>query len=153
MRTADVYSKAARVVVWLGPESGDTAVAIEYIKTVASHIEVNWAMQTMKSISDDATWADESTKLNITSQEMTALEHFLLRSWFERLWIWQEIKLASSIVIVMCGQQAILWPDIRNMALCIFVKPVPGVLANSCIYTETDNIHFAIKLSMLNFRT
>jgi hypothetical protein len=36
------------------------------------------------------------------------------RSWFERLWIWQEIRLANSDAIIMCGHDRILWKDFRT---------------------------------------
>jgi hypothetical protein len=52
-RMADIYSKAARVVVWLGPESADTSIAMAYVEKVVSKVEVDWIAYEMRSLSDD----------------------------------------------------------------------------------------------------
>lgn len=122
LRMADIYSKAARVIVWLGPESEDGAGAIGFLKTVASHIKVDWFNHIMISVSHDATWTDRRINLQITNKQERALERFLARPWFERLWIWQEIRLAPPNSIVMYGYQTILWQDVRSAAFCIYNK-------------------------------
>lgn len=40
-RIANIYSKARRVVVWLGPESHDTSITIECLTIIHSNIDVD----------------------------------------------------------------------------------------------------------------
>lgn len=40
-RMADIYSSAAKVVIWLGPEADNSTAAIESSKTLASKIHVD----------------------------------------------------------------------------------------------------------------
>jgi hypothetical protein len=41
-RMADIFSKATRVVVWLGPASDDSSLAIDILEVISSHITVDW---------------------------------------------------------------------------------------------------------------
>lgn len=51
-RMADIYSKAGRVLIWLGPESDDSDIAIDCIEEISSNIEVNWTLYTIRSTTD-----------------------------------------------------------------------------------------------------
>lgn len=42
-------------------------------------------------------------------EEIEALVHLLLRPWFRRLWIRQEIQLASSAAVMTCGHRQVAW--------------------------------------------
>ena len=43
-------------------------------------------------------------------------------SWFERLWIWQEIQLANSRAAVVCGKYQIEWQCLRKAMICLYSK-------------------------------
>lgn len=124
LRMVDIYAEATRVVVWLGPESDDSAVAIDCINRIASHIEVDWLKQTMRPRGEGScTWADRKAFLPFDVSQMTAITMFLSRPWFERIWIWQEIRLASQEAIAICGRRSILWQSVSQAALCMWQKP------------------------------
>ena len=46
----------------------------------------------------------------------------LNRSWFQRLWIVQEIRLANGEAVVLCVYETIRWGTLRNTALCLQIK-------------------------------
>lgn len=113
---ADVFRLAERVVVWIGPEADDSAYAMQLLTDLDSNIEVDWLRKTMRASSTgnpEPQWADTSEILPYEEREMSALATLLDRSWFERLWVCQEIRLAKS-AILMYGQDVISWQSFRN---------------------------------------
>ncbi|KAF8849413.1 HET-domain-containing protein, partial [Acephala macrosclerotiorum] len=124
-RMADIYSNAGRVIVWLGPESEDSDIAIDCIEEVASHVEVNWSIYAMHSKTDSTHWADGNVPAPFDTHEYLALSNFLGRNWFERLWIWQEVLLSSHDPVVVCGNRSLAWDAIRSAMLCLIRKPLP----------------------------
>ncbi|KAF4633797.1 hypothetical protein G7Y89_g4314 [Cudoniella acicularis] len=113
-RMADIYSKAARVVVWLGLASETTSMAIICFDTIASHIDVNWPKLEIRALSVDRSWADLETAPPFDRDACLAILEFLGHQWFERLWIYQEIRLAAEGAILMCGYQTIQWTSFRK---------------------------------------
>jgi hypothetical protein len=51
---------------------------------------------------------------------MASIDSLLGRSWFERLWIWQEVHLANPQAIVMYGNKVILWREIKTAIFCLY---------------------------------
>jgi hypothetical protein len=94
-RMADIYQSASRVIVWLGPESHDSTLAIECCEKLSSNIIVDWDLQTMSPVSTDTSWADKNEDLPCNNVESIAICNLLRRDWFTRLWIWQEVNLAK----------------------------------------------------------
>jgi hypothetical protein len=120
-----IYKLADRVVVWLGPEGDDSTYALELIDSLASKVEVDWVTWDLKPSylgEDEPDWADESKYLPYEARELCALNHLIHRSWFERLWIQQEIHLAKPGAIVMCGFTTISWEAIRIANSCLYIK-------------------------------
>jgi hypothetical protein len=58
----------------------------------------------------------------LTSEVWSAIDNLLQRQWFERLWIWQEIQLANSDAIVVCGEREMLWREFRKAIICLLTK-------------------------------
>jgi hypothetical protein len=90
-RMTDIFPKAKRVIVWLGPAADDSSLALETMTQLASKIDVDWIAQSMKPTSLDASdqhWADVTATVPYNPQIRYALGTLILRPWFERLWIW-----------------------------------------------------------------
>jgi Heterokaryon incompatibility protein (HET) len=98
-RMADIYSLASQVIVWLGLESQDSAAAIKCCQRISSHVKVYWALQTMSSLFAETHWADENIMLPFNEDQLIAVCKLLNREWFRRLWIWQEVRLAKSVIV------------------------------------------------------
>jgi len=56
------------------------------------------------------------------------------------VWIWQEIRLANSEAIIMCGSCIITWPTFRNAILCLFNKTYPAGTVSSSYYRRRKGI-------------
>jgi hypothetical protein len=104
-RMRDIYTLAARVVVWLGVEEQNSTYALQLMSTLSSKIEVDWLLAAMKPSmlgEGEPDWTDRSKPLPYEGKELDAIYSLLHRSWFERLWIRQEIRLASKRSIIVC---------------------------------------------------
>ena len=124
-RMVDIYSKAVRVVVWLGPESDDSSLAMGCFDKIASKVKVDWTTLSMSAITHKVHWGDITTRSPLEQHEMLAINHLIYRSWFERLWIWQEVILASEHTQVMCGTRTTLWNSLRATIFWLYVKRRP----------------------------
>lgn len=117
-RMADIYALANRVLVWLGPESYDSALALKSLRDVGSEVTVDWDLRTCRTTSGGKGPESESTNDLLTSQfdKSTWISIFslLIRPWFGRLWIWQEVRLAKNGVQVFCGSGELPWEFFCN---------------------------------------
>jgi hypothetical protein len=127
-RMADIFKLAERVLVWLGPERDNSSFALKILRTLSTKVDVDLIRLDMKP-SDDAKsngethWSDMSVALPYTSKELIPVHHILQRSWFERLWIRQEVRLAYRAVVI-CGFDIIPWQDFRNAVYCLQNKQI-----------------------------
>jgi hypothetical protein len=106
-RMADIYSKATRVVVWLGPASADSSMAIAFFNTICSKIAVDWQTYALRPTSPDTWWADVNFPVPLDQALSNSILSLLNRPWFDRLWIWQEVRLSvvtRQFVGVLCAR-------------------------------------------------
>jgi hypothetical protein len=101
---SEVYRKAQRVIVWLGP--GDSTSEL--------------AMTTLNAI-DKFSKRDYTRKFESLfgqGEVGEALVAFVNRPYFSRMWIVQEIILARQIIIY-CGVRSVLWSKLSILLDCI----------------------------------
>lgn len=91
-----IYSKARQVVAWLGPSYSGSDEAMKYLARPATY----W--QTKKNF--DRIWVKPVG---------AAIRGICTRSYWTRLWIFQELKLAQRIAL-MCGDKVISWDSFQN---------------------------------------
>ncbi|KAH8592935.1 heterokaryon incompatibility protein-domain-containing protein [Bisporella sp. PMI_857] len=131
-RMGDIYKLADRVVVWLGPEENGSSIAMGLLENLASMIEVDLLTGYMEPSAvaiDEPEWANLRTPLPWTKQEWKAVLNFLFRSWFERIWIQQEIRLGDkSKSVIQCGFEQMQWSALRSTIVCLHCKPKPDDL-------------------------
>lgn len=142
-RMAAIYSKAAQVLVWLGPQSDDSPLVFDLIENIAKHVKIDEITTGLVAISNEVVWADTTLPLSLTETEAFALYTFIHRPWFERLWVWQEVKLATSSVLVLCGNKIILWPDLCVAVSCLFCKGFSGL-------PEINSTEYNMRLGILH---
>jgi hypothetical protein len=122
---ANIYSMAKRVVVWLGEEGENSTIALQTLERLSTKVEVSYNHRTMKPASTQASeshWADRGVRLPFPELEWSAVCDLLGRPWFERLWVWQEIRLANQDAILTCGYDSIEWKTFRNAVFCFYMK-------------------------------
>ena len=110
-RMAAVYSMASQVIVWLGLESQNSTLGLRAIDRLGSQLRVDWGTFVITSVStgeiitqvdelfDDGTWESVGDVLS--------------RPWFDRLWIWQEVRLAREAYL-LCGNEGMPWESLRK---------------------------------------
>jgi hypothetical protein len=130
-RMADIFTKASRVVVWLGPESSDSSVAMDCFHTISKNVEVDSVRGTIRALSDETHWAEKNQMLPFSAAQYWSMYRLLQRSWFERLWIWQEVRLGSRNTFVKCGAKEILWRSMCTAVFCLFTKAKHPEFADS----------------------
>lgn len=124
-RMGDVFCLADQVIVWLGVDDTTSTHAIQLLHSIASRTEVDWITSTVKPISrDDVDWADILDARSYRGQDMFAIYSLVMRPWFERLWVQQEIHSKRNAILV-CGFDTLSWHDFRKAVFCIASKLEP----------------------------
>jgi len=122
-RMADIYSRAARVLIWLGPEAQDSSRALSCLEHVASKVWYDWNLQELSATTEELHWADKNAEIPLAEEDWIAIYHLINRPWFERLWIRQEVQLASEDPALMCGHHTTSWMSLCHAVACIWAKP------------------------------
>ena len=122
-RMAQIYTQSQRVVVWLGEASSDSKLALDSLCHLGRQNVItksnfgfrapgaehpNWWLPSYDIPFDDETWKAISSLLN--------------RAWFQRLWVFQEIQLASPRAVLQCGHDEGSWAEVRASILCLKEK-------------------------------
>ena len=125
---SDIYARAERVVVWLGPASDGSTSAIKLILDVGAVVSVSLGQlhNVLSKARAGQPWMKHQKSLVTRNPEQfAAIYRLLARSWFKRLWIRQEIHLGAKNVrhnaILMCGSKSILWTLFSKGVLCCIV--------------------------------
>ncbi|VUC35364.1 unnamed protein product [Clonostachys rosea] len=123
-RMATIYKEATRVVVWLGPESESSVLAIKTLAFLGQQIVMTmdkWSFTAPGATEID--WCYNATLLPYDKKTWRAINSLLQRSWFSRVWIVQEIQLAKDAVL-RCGHDEMAWVEFRRAILALWGKSV-----------------------------
>ncbi|RWA08173.1 hypothetical protein EKO27_g6931 [Xylaria grammica] len=100
-RMGSLYSKAERVIVWMGDNRDEDYQALE-------------SLVKLQGPSEELSAWDAS----IYDEVCSGINNFLKRPWFTRAWIIQELVLGHKVSI-MCGKSEIGWDEfIRGISEC-----------------------------------
>ncbi|KAL8672570.1 MAG: hypothetical protein Q9168_002975 [Polycauliona sp. 1 TL-2023] len=127
-KMGDIYSNADQVIVWLGPQSSDSELAIDTLEMLGTRIEVDWETRIIRgadsSDRDDTSSPNWHKDLNFNDKTWYSFLNLMQRSWFQRLWIWQEVLLAQEAKL-QCGHQTLDWNDFRKAILALASQERP----------------------------
>ena len=90
-----IYECATRTLVWLGPSSPDSDIAMKLLSHVA------------KSFNPDE-YVAKSLMHRADQHKWEAVARLISRPWFRRVWIRQEVAIAQDIKI-LCGSKVLRW--------------------------------------------
>ncbi|KAI9746070.1 MAG: hypothetical protein M1818_000751 [Claussenomyces sp. TS43310] len=93
-----IYAKATQVLVWLGRHKDDSELAIKFMREAFTH-------------PDPREWLDNTVGDQRYLAHWTALVYLLGRRYWSRIWIVQEIAVASNIKL-LCGSSFFNWEQI-----------------------------------------
>ena len=126
-----IYKLAQRVIIWLGPSTQSTALAVETLNYLGFQLEVSRRQARYRAPgAEEPEWFRATTYLPYDEAKWQAIHDFLQYPWFERLWVWQEVQHANSHAIVVCGSYCIDWQCLRKALICLYTKdelPYPGL--------------------------
>ena len=116
-KMGDVYHTARKVIIWLGPASDDSGIAVRSLQEISAMIEVDWNTGTMRpKTRADANWANTQLPWMWDDKTSESVENLLQAPWFNRLWIWQEVLLSRTAEIYV-GHETLPWSDFRKAIL------------------------------------
>ncbi|KAH7385119.1 heterokaryon incompatibility protein-domain-containing protein, partial [Cadophora sp. MPI-SDFR-AT-0126] len=102
-----IYSKAVAVTVWLGPEGGDSEIAMDGFacRETQRRLEERKIWHPMSSNPCGCHAGDFKTE-----PPTTGVHELLRRPWFRRVWVLQEVAAAKELFIA-CGDVAVRAED------------------------------------------
>ncbi|KAK3112434.1 hypothetical protein LTR53_011296 [Teratosphaeriaceae sp. CCFEE 6253] len=112
-----IYGRAALVLIWLGPADAGTPTACALLADWGARTAVDWSTGGTHQIDDAA-----SSIVHIEEADRDDIYALLAKPWFTRLWIRQEVQLASHAVL-LCGRCTIPWPAFRNAIALLNLFP------------------------------
>ena len=89
-----IYKSARRVYIYVGEEDLHGRLAMSYLQAIEKR-EIQFDTPT-------------------TQQELVALEDFLARPWFTRIWVLQEVYQAKEPILI-CGDLRVSWAAIQTL--------------------------------------
>jgi len=125
---AHIYSGATRVVVWLGDIDSDTGSALEMISHCAEAFELRNNSAQRPDVNSNHIQLSYGLP-SIIDPKWKSLGTFLLRPWFKRAWVVQEVALANE-VIFHCGTIVVPWERVLKAMMGIFSLDLGDLVAN-----------------------
>jgi hypothetical protein len=138
----DTFRFAKRVIVWLGPEEDNSHYALTKMDTLGLNVKVDWGLESVHS---------PYRILDFLSIDFHAIWLLLRRGYFARLWVRQELHLASE-AIVHCGRTVVPWENFSNAIFCVYWSPQPARLSSISQREWTEGLNIAYNLCR-NVRT
>ena len=109
-RMPDIYRSAKGVIAWLGPESSTSPLAMKIIVHIGSEITIDFKQLKLNLTSDSYhSFKHFHESLQLDKKAYRAIRELLDRSWFERLWILQELYLGRDRMHMLCGFERTSW--------------------------------------------
>jgi hypothetical protein len=126
-----IYAQAQRVVGWLGSHDKDSHLAFDLLLVLGRSHEVQpdreWRRAADAVMKDGHVYKMENL-FNPTLRPVQAVALLVQRPWFHRLWIVQEVALASSLEL-RCGNSSIsgdvFFDAIRMLCSVVSDPPMP----------------------------
>lgn len=104
----DIFKSAVQVYAWLGPGDLESRLALETLGQIYGLLEPDSVKEAPKS------WRPNKIP-PVEDAAWVAIKKLFDRKWFRRVWIVQEVILASELTLV-CGDVRIHWEDFYQAA-------------------------------------
>ncbi|KAI1869732.1 uncharacterized protein JN550_005713 [Neoarthrinium moseri] len=110
VRMRDIYTLASRVVAWLGPDFPGCRLALSILDYLGGQVEVTRDNHIITSPDAGINSTGDSIPIFPPAEDgWNAILYLLSHTWFGRLWVLQEIQLASDASILQCGDNEASW--------------------------------------------
>jgi Heterokaryon incompatibility protein (HET) len=140
-----IYSQADHVLVYLGEAGEHTSLGVDFMEHYRRRLrDQNVGETRMVQFSTSESVSFVASKDSGGSSDTQILRHvalgladLLTRSFFKRLWIVQEVVLASHLVTV-CGSRQFQWDVLRLACLLFTRRPEFASLLKSFVHINCD---------------
>ncbi|KAL8669116.1 MAG: hypothetical protein Q9168_006281 [Polycauliona sp. 1 TL-2023] len=105
----NIYAQAEETYVWLGPKLDDGETAIEMLEKLDQLEREESILGKDASIRHEYYNSDSVDLPKMADPAWRSLLTFLNRSYFERIWVVQELVVARNQVTVLCGDITFTW--------------------------------------------
>jgi hypothetical protein len=146
---ADIYQRAAQVIVWLGNGTKQSEIAIECIQNIARNVIVGADLQS-HALAEDERYMDQDSRAVFDEAQQQTLAEFFKRSWFKRLWVWQEVHLAGDRAIALCGADSVRWSAVCNTFRWFCTRSTIKPLADAIDPLHYSMVYAGVKLHNTN---
>lgn len=135
---AEIYKNAGQVVVYLGEDTEDTAMAFALLRSVSLLVESELDPERLlQAFHRGYREGNHPIIPPAHDTHWTALVNLYRRDYFARIWVVQEVALSQAKPRVICGSHRACWSEImRVVNLCS--GPSNPVLNNGSIKSNSD---------------
>ena len=105
----DIYANASAVLVWLGELDDDMEQAIQFFREPEVERDRRYS-QAFKTL--DSRYIDPNRR----DAPLASLARFFNKPWWFRMWVVQEVTVAKTDPLLICGEQCVPW-DVAIMTL------------------------------------
>lgn len=155
-RMANIYSRARKVIAWLGPDYNDAVKALQGLQYVGKQVETtnNFYMARSPDASEP-TWHDPKELLPLDDSFWAAVIDLVHRPWFSRVWVIQEIHMGNGNSFLKCGSTEIPWSLFQRSCRCLRMKGADFIARSdigrlATMYSLTPGKNFDFFLSVLS---
>jgi hypothetical protein len=138
-----IYTSAHRVLIWLGPNSGNSWEAMMLIPKLLRAKEIQAAKNSTRIFMEMG--AQEKKDLGLPldmNSAYPALRALLKRTWFTRMWIIQEVAVSREAILV-CGNWDCTWADFTAAIDYACTLLIPPMQSNAVNYLRIFQIEQA----------
>ncbi|KAK8131221.1 HET-domain-containing protein [Apiospora sp. TS-2023a] len=111
-KMGQIFKDASRVVFWLGREDNQSPLGMQALESLGNRVRVNDQREIcfIDPLDNQQYGPAHGHRMPpFTDSAWAGIGDVTCRPWFNRLWIRQEIFLASSSAIVQCGTISVPW--------------------------------------------
>ena len=138
-----IYNRAELVIAWLGLEDEYTGAAFQLIQTILTkHVSTDLSLDAEPEAIWDEQQMDAMGLPHFPSFAWEALARLFERPYFRRIWVVQEVVVASD-TIIRCGSFTISWEHVEYIARSLlatgWIRALKKVYGSNCIpnYVQT----------------
>ncbi|CAN9214094.1 unnamed protein product [Alternaria alternata] len=125
-RMGMIYRQARRVIAWLGTSTSGSGQALAALSNLAKLVEISDDGWIFPSTNNKSNWRPRLDKPPLDDETWVKLEDLFFRPYFDRLWIVQELRLASQHSLIQCGDDTLTLSELRRATEALLdAKHVP----------------------------
>ncbi|PMD19501.1 hypothetical protein NA56DRAFT_647209 [Hyaloscypha hepaticicola] len=145
-----IYRNCSQVCIWLGDAEEDSDLAMELINSITESCLAPMRDNPHKEITFDSTFVpvfEQFYKDKKFACHFRALLSLIIRPWFSRLWIVQEVVLSTS-KIILCGNHQADWACFFNTFLFLFLHAKEKSMLEASYRTSFEIIFHQLPLTV-----